>query len=355
MRAIQAGENQRETPALDAPALDAPALDAPALDAPALDAPALDAPGLDAPGLDAPGLDAPGLDAPGLDAPALDYQRAGPTVSRMLVGAQLRRLREAAELTREQAAESIRASESKISRLELGRTGFKLRDVTDLLALYGVSDEAECATLLAMAQQANTQGWWHAYSAVIPGWLDAYLGLEQAASVIRSYEIRFVHGLLQTADYARAVIRLGQDGISEADIESRVGLRMRRQQILHRPDPPRLWTVIDEAALCRPIGGAATMRAQIRQLIEITELPHVTVQVLPFSAANVSVGVPITLLRFPEAELPDVVYAEQFASALYLDRPADTEQYQHALNRLGTAAQPQTATVATLTRILRET
>jgi hypothetical protein len=289
------------------------------------------------------------------DAAAVDYQRAGPTVARMVVGAHLRRLREAAQVTRDRAAEAIRSSDSKISRLELGRTGFKLRDVTDLLALYGVSDENECATLLAMARQANTQGWWHAYSAVIPGWLDPYLGLEAAASVIRSYEAHFVPGLLQTRHYARALIRSGLDDLSEAEVDRRVSLRMRRQRLLHHPAPPRLWAVIDEAALRRPIGGAATMRGQLRHLIETAELPHVTIQVLPFSVGSVPVGVPITLLRFPEGELPDVVYAEQLAGALYLDKPADTELYRHILNRLGTAAAPQQATAAILGRILEET
>jgi transcriptional regulator with XRE-family HTH domain len=289
------------------------------------------------------------------DAPALDYQRAGPTVSRMVVGAHLRRLREAARMTREQAADAIRASESKISRLELGRTGFKQRDLTDLLDLYGVSDRAECATLLALATQANTQGWWHAYSDVTPSWLEPYIGLEQGASVIRSYQVQFVPGLLQTRDYADAVIRLGQEGLPAAAVERRVGLRMRRQQILRKPEPPRLWVVIDEAVLRRPIGGAATMRAQIRQLVKAAELPHVTVQILPFSAATVPVGVQISLLRFPQDEIPDVVYAEQLASAQYIDRPAETERYRHVLNRLGTAAQPQKATAAILTQILRET
>jgi transcriptional regulator with XRE-family HTH domain len=273
----------------------------------------------------------------------------------MVVGAELRRLRERAQVTREQAAEAIRASESKISRLELGRTGFKPRDVSDLLAFYGVSDEAECATLLAMAKQANAQGWWHAYSDVIPGWLEPYIGLEQAASIIRSYEIQFVPGLVQTRDYADAVIRFGQAGVPEAEVERRVELRMRRQQILRQPDAPHLWAVIDEAALRRPIGGAETMRAQIRQLIELAELPHVTIQVLPLRAASVPVGIPITLLRFPQGELPDVVYVEQFTSALYLDRPADTEPYRHVLNRLGTAAQPRSATAAILRLILGET
>ena len=289
------------------------------------------------------------------DAAALDYQRAGPTVSRMIVGAHLRRLREAAQVTRERAAEAIRASDSKISRLELGRTGFKPRDVTDLLALYGVSDTNECATLLAMARQANTLGWWHAYSDAIPGWLEPYLGLEAAASLIRSYDAQFIPGLLQTKDYAHALIRSGLDELSDAQVDRRVSLRMRRQQLLHQPAPPRLWAVIDEAALRRPAGGAATMRAQLRQLIETAELPNVTLQVLPFSAGDTPVGMPITVLRFPEGELPDVVYSEQLAGALYLDKPADTELYRHVMNRLATAAAPQKATAAILAQILEET
>jgi transcriptional regulator with XRE-family HTH domain len=283
----------------------------------------------------------------------LDHQWAGPTVARMLVGAQLRRLRETASVTREEAAHAIRGSESKISRLELGRTGFKQRDLTDLLALYGVAQD-EPATLLALAKQANKPGWWHHFGDAAPDWFGDYLGLEGAARVIRTYEVQFVPGLLQTREYARAVMRLGPTDLPGELAERRVELRMHRQGLLQRADPPRLWTVIDEAALRRPIGGPEVMRAQLRHLIEVSSLPTVSVQILPFSVGQVALVGAMIMLRFPEGELPDVVYVEQFTGARYFDKPADTEQYLHVLNQIGTAAQPPTATRSVLERILKE-
>jgi transcriptional regulator with XRE-family HTH domain len=286
----------------------------------------------------------------------LDYQQAGPTVPRMLLGARLRRLREACGISREEAGEAIRGSHSKISRLELARTGFKQRDVADLLTLYGVTDEAERATLLELARQASRPGWWHAYGDVIPPWFLPYLGLEQAADVIRGYEVQFVPGLLQTHDYARAVIALTHAGDPAELLDHRVELRMRRQRILHRPQPPRLWTVIDETALRRPVGGLATMRDQLRHLIDMSRLPHVTIQVMPFEAGgHAAAGGPIALLRLPQHELPDVVYLEQLHSALYLDGSADIDYYQHVMGRLVTEAEPATATPEILGRILAET
>src|SRR5947209_14712093 len=156
----------------------------------------------------------------------------GPTVLRILLGAQLRKLREAKGVTREEAGWEIRASESKISRIELGRVGFKERDVADLLTLYGVTDEQERATLLALAHEANTPGWWYRYSDLLPNWFQAYLGLEAAAALIRTYEVQFVPGLLQTEDYTRAGVLLAHDRASRADIERRVALRKDRQQTL---------------------------------------------------------------------------------------------------------------------------
>lgn len=276
-------------------------------------------------------------------------------MSRMLVGAQLRRLREARGVSREEAGNAIRASHSKISRLELGRTSFKRRDVADLLTLYGVTDDAERATLLSLAEQASVPGWWQAYSDVVPGWFDAFLGLEQAACVIRSYEVQFVPGLLQTENYARSVIQLGRRDVTGPEVERRVALRMRRQELLYRSNPPKLWIVIDEGALRRLIGGAATMRAQIEHLIRIAEFPHVTLQIMPFYACGHSGAAgPITILRFPEGELPDVVYLEQLGGALYLDKPAETERYWHVMNRLDIEAEQPGAASSILQRILKE-
>lgn len=282
--------------------------------------------------------------------------QAGPTVPRMVLGAQLRRLREARGITGGEAGEVIRASHSKISRLEMGRTGFKRRDVSDLLTLYGVSDEAVRATLLALAEQSNTPGWWHVYHDVVPSWLNVYLGLEQAASVIRGYTLQFVPGLLQTADYARAVIRLAGEAISGEQLERRIELRMRRQEILYRPDPPHLWAVIDETALRRAMGGPAIMRNQLRRLIDVCALPHVTLQIMPFSAGgHAAIGGPVSVLRPPGNELPDVVYLEQLTGGVYPDKPAEIEHHRHVLNRVVIEAEPPTATQDILARVLRET
>jgi transcriptional regulator with XRE-family HTH domain len=279
----------------------------------------------------------------------------GPTATRMVLGALLRRLRESRGITREQAGRVIRASQSKISRLELGRTGFKLRDVVDLSRLYGVTDEAERGMLLGLARQANAPAWWHDYGDVMPAWFEPYLGLEQAAGLIRTYEVQFVPGLLQTPEYARAVIRLGHGHAPAAEVERRLELRMRRQEILRHAHPPYVWVVIDEAALRRPMGGAAVMYAQLQHLIDLCELPHITIQLMPFrSAGHAAAGGSVTLLRLPEPQLPDVVYLEQLTSALYPDRRDDIEYYRDILNRLATQADPPAVTPAILREIISE-
>jgi transcriptional regulator with XRE-family HTH domain len=272
-----------------------------------------------------------------------------------VLGGLLRRLREGRGISREEAGKVIRASSSKMSRLELGQVAFKLRDVSDLCTLYGVIDHAERTMLLGLARQTNLPAWWHAYSDVVPGWFDAYLGVEQAADVIRGYEVQFIPGLLQTPDYARAVITLGYGNAPREQIERRLQLRMRRQQILHRTRPPRLWVVIDEAALRRPTGGPATMFAQLEHLIDVCDMAHVTVQVLLFSiGGHAGAGGPITMLRLPEPELPEVIYLEQLTTAVYPSRADDIEYYRHILNRLAVQAEPPAATPAILRRILRE-
>jgi len=190
--------------------------------------------------------------------------RGGPTVLRMLLGIQLRRLREAANLTPDQAGYEIRASRSKISRVEHGRVGFKERDVSDLLSLYGVTDPRERDRMLALARQANNQGWWAKYDDIMPDWFESYVGLEQATSLIRTFELQFVPGLFQTEDYARGVTMLGHRSAPSNEIEHRVSLRMQRQKILDLDDSPRIWAVIDESALRRPLGGAEAMKVQLK-------------------------------------------------------------------------------------------
>ena len=279
----------------------------------------------------------------------------GPTVLRMLLGAQLRKLREARGITREAAGWEIRASESKISRMELGRVGFKERDVADLLTLYGIADSDERETLLELARSANTPGWWHRYNDLLPGWFQPYLGLESAAAVIRAYEVQYVPGLLQTRDYARAVVMISHRHSPQEEVERRINLRMERQHVLNQANPPQMWVVVDEAVLWRSIGGPMVMRGQIASLIESTKLPNVRIQVLPFAAGgHAAVGGAFSLLRFPDRDLPDVVYAEQLTSALFLDKRDDVDEYTAAMERLCIEAQPPARTVEILERILRD-
>ncbi|GAA1584023.1 helix-turn-helix domain-containing protein [Actinoplanes couchii] len=279
----------------------------------------------------------------------------GPTVLRILLGSQLRKLRESKGITREAAGYEIRASGSKISRMELGRVSFKERDVTDLLTLYGVSDSAERDALIGLARQANSPGWWQHFGDVLPNWFQAYLGLEAAASLIRTYEIQFVPGLLQTPDYARAVIMLGHAGASSDEINRRVDVRLQRQQILTRQGGPQVWAVIDEAVLRRPIGGVDVMRAQIEALIEAAKLPSVRLQIIPFQAGgHAAAGGPFAILRFPEPELPDVVYVEQLTSAIYLDKREDVDHYAMAMERVCIDAEPPNDTPEILGKLLNE-
>jgi uncharacterized protein DUF5753/helix-turn-helix protein len=281
--------------------------------------------------------------------------RGGPTVLRILLGSQLRQLREVSDITREDAGYAIRSSGSKISRLELGRVGFKERDVGDLLTLYGVTDEGERAQLLSLARQANEPGWWHQYSDVLPSWFEVYVGLEEAAQRIRAYEVQFVPGLLQTDGYAQAVTLLGHPDASDEELERRVALRMTRQRLLTAPEAPHLWAVVDEAVLRRPLGGQAVMRAQLRHLIEITEAPNVTLQVVPFDrGGHAAAGGPFSILRFAEPDLPDVVYLEQLTSALYLDKREDVDRYLAVMERLCLEAGPISSTPGALKRILDE-
>ncbi|WP_157563305.1 helix-turn-helix domain-containing protein [Micromonospora chokoriensis] len=288
--------------------------------------------------------------------PAEGGPTTGPTVLRMLLGAQLRRLRESSGVTREGAGWEIRSSESKISRMELGRVGFKERDVADLLTLYGVTEEHEREALLKLARDANSPGWWHRYGDVLPSWFQSYLGLEAAAALIRSYEVQFVPGLLQTREYARAVVLLGHGAAGPGEIDRRVALRMQRQQLLQRENPPQLWAVVDEAALRRPIGGAEVMRGQLTALIEATKSPHIRLQVIPFAAGgHAAAGGAFTILRFGDQELPDIVYIEQLTSAIYLDKRDDLDYYAVAMERLCVEAEPPERTSEILGRLLDDT
>jgi Domain of unknown function (DUF5753)/Helix-turn-helix domain len=279
----------------------------------------------------------------------------GPTVRRMLVGAQLRRLRTEKGLTRDQAGEAIRASEWKIHRLENGQVGFKDRDVVDLLRFYGVTDPGEVADFLVLAREANTPGWWSGYGDVLPQWFRAYVDLESAATLIRTYEGQLVPGLLQTEDYMRAVVGGAHLDDPKEDAEQRVQLRLGRQALLERADAPRLWAVVDEAALRRPVGGAKVMGAQLERLIQATRLPTVTLQVLPLDAgAHPAMVGAFSILRFADRELPDLVYLEHLSNAVYLDKRDEVEQYLDLMETICVGSEPPARTAQFLDKILNE-
>ncbi len=278
----------------------------------------------------------------------------GPTALRIVLGTQLRRLREARCITAAAAGHAIRASHAKISRMELGRVGLRDRDVADLLTLYGVTDEQERRAFLTLVRRANVPGWWHQYSDIVASWFEIYLGLEQASSVIRTYQPQLVPGLLQTRDVARGVIELGHPLPSNDDIERRVSLRMARQEILTHPAAPQFWAVIEEASLWR-LNGRSVMREQIDHLITMAELPNVALQVIPIhSDAHVALGGPFTILRFSDPDLPDIVYLEQLSSALYLDKAEDVQNYRTIMDRLCVQSKSPTETISFLSNLRKD-
>lgn len=275
-----------------------------------------------------------------------------PTVRRRIVGVQLRRLRETSGVSRRRAADAIGASDAKLGRIELGRVGIDEDDVVKLLELYGIHDQAERDALLTVVREAGLPGWLQAYSNLMPAWFRPYVDLEEAAGVIRTYEVQFVPGLLQTEDYARAVI--GQGTTSE-EVERRVELRMRRQNILTRAGPTRLWAVIDETALRRPIGGPDITRDQLRALHETARLENVTVQVMPFQVGgHAGEAGAFTILRFPEPELPDIAYIEQLTGAMYLEKDDDMDHYGATMERLCVQSASPEESMDLISKIIRE-
>jgi transcriptional regulator with XRE-family HTH domain len=278
-----------------------------------------------------------------------DQGEVSPTRLRVIVGARLRRLREAAGISTDDAAAAIRGSNSKISRIERGKAPFKPRDLGDLLRLYGVSDDE----LLALAELANRQNWWADYTDILPAHFTTYLGFEQSASLLRGYDAQVVPGLLQTADYARALIEATGVPFTKENTDRLIELRMRRQRALRRDDPPRLWVILDEAVLRRPVGGAETMRGQFRHLIDAAALPNVTIQVLRFGAcAPVATGSFVTL-RFRENELSDMVFVNHMIGGCSTDKPAEVSRYWDTLNRMSLLAEQPDPSLAILEDGLR--
>ncbi|MFE0510992.1 helix-turn-helix domain-containing protein [Streptomyces sp. NPDC058964] len=249
-----------------------------------------------------------------------------PTVRRRRLGQELRRLRELKGMTAEEVAERLLVSQSKISRLENGRRSISQRDVRDLCGVYEVEDQRVVDSLMEMARDSRQQGWWHAFGD-IP--YSVYIGLETDAESLRVYEPQLVTGLLQTRAYAEALVQGALPETSTSDIDKRVQVRLRRQErIAAENNPLRLWVVLDEAALRRVVGSKLVMREQLEHLIEMSQLPHVTVQVLPFEVgAHPGLNGQYAILEFADAADSSVVYLEGVTSDLYLEKAHDVQKY----------------------------
>lgn len=286
-----------------------------------------------------------------------DIQAEGPTALRIILGRQLRALREKAGMSIDEAGDAIVSTRFTVRRMERAEGGLKPLTVRSLLHAYGVTDPDEVKAFLALCRQASQRGWWHTYDDVLPDWMKTFVGLEEAATLIRGWEPQWVPGLFQTADYARAAIRTGFSGAAESEIDQRVQLRLARQETLDRDQSPQVWVVMDETALRRPLPtvGPAVMRAQLDTLIKATERPSVSLQVLPLSAGlHPALHGVFYLLRFPDSEMPDLVYSEVLAGALYLDKPQEVATYLEVLDRVSAQAAPAERTARVLRAIRKE-
>jgi transcriptional regulator with XRE-family HTH domain len=273
-------------------------------------------------------------------------QPSSPTVHRRQLGSELRRLRKAAGLGIEQVAKELGCSQTRVSRIETGRGRATARpaDVAKLCELYDVTDEQQIGMLLEMLTNSQKRGWWASYDDVLPSGLEVYVGLESDARAERAWEPLLVHGLLQTADYARAVLQSGGTHRTH-DIDSLVQVRMERQKLLTRSGSPlELWAIMDEAVIRRPLGGPGTMRAQLRHLMEVSAMPNVVMQVIPNrKGGHPGLGGAFSLLEFEEDD--PVVYVDCPAGNLYLEKKADLRRFATAFDLLrATALDPDEST-----------
>ncbi|MGW6911118.1 MULTISPECIES: helix-turn-helix domain-containing protein [unclassified Streptomyces] len=273
--------------------------------------------------------------------PYLTRTEPAPTLLKMLVGVQLAGIREDFGLSQDQAARAAGFSPAKLSRIEAGkgRRPPTEGDIRALLELYQ-AEEYEASVLLQLLQRAGEPGWWQRYDKrLMPEWFDRLVGLQEAATAIRTFELQYVPGLLQTEAYTRAVVERGLPSAPAREVQRRVELRMRRRELLQRADGPRLWAIVDESVLLRVLGSREVMREQLEYLEEMARLPHVTVQIVPLDVTNASApAIPVTYLRFGGVDLPDIVYLEHIKSAAFLEDQDETEEYRIALDRLGDEA-----------------
>ncbi|WUP62918.1 helix-turn-helix domain-containing protein [Streptomyces sp. NBC_00258] len=279
---------------------------------------------------------------------------SAPTVLRMVLGKRLRHLREQAGVSFEDAARAIEVTPLTVRRIEKAEVGLRIPYVRELLHTYGVP-ESEVDDFLTLAREANRPGWWYSYRDVLPEWFSAYVSLESEASVIRLYEPHYVPGLLQTHDYAAALMHIGFPNETKEDIDRRVALRLKRQDLLGKSDAPAVWAVLDETVLRRPVGGAEVMRAQIDRMNEVLDMPKVRIQILRYSVgAHPGAFGPFHYFRFGFSELPDVVYTESLVGSVYVDQPADVVTYLEVMDRMSVQAEPVARTRAILAELRKE-
>jgi transcriptional regulator with XRE-family HTH domain len=260
-------------------------------------------------------------------------------VGQVVLGRRLQALREGAGLNREAAARVLGVAPGTVRRMETAEVALKIPYVRMLLEAYGAAPE-EVDAFVRLTEEANRPGWWQRFHDILPSWFSVHVSLEQAAEMIRSYEPHFVPGLFQTEEYARAVLRTGAVGRTRSgDIERHVALRMRRQSLLTRAEPPILWVIMDETVLRRPVGGPGVMRRQVERLLDAADLPNVVLQIAPFASGHhPGTYGPFVLFRFPLPELPDMVYVEYLTGAVYLDGRDEVSAHLEALDRMAVQA-----------------
>ncbi|MFJ7246141.1 helix-turn-helix domain-containing protein [Kitasatospora sp. NPDC098652] len=280
---------------------------------------------------------------------------SSPTVLRRRLGGELGKLRASREMNAKDVASALGWSASKLSRIESGLVPLQERDAAKLLAHYGVTSADEVKHFLSLTRQSRQQGWWHAYGEALPDWFRAYVGFESDAAKIETYQCELVPGLLQTEEYARHVIRAMNPTESAEEVDRRVALRMDRQQILDRREPPQLWAIIGEAVIRRPVGGSRTMADQLNHLATMAdEHPHITIQVLPFSAgAHAAMGASFSILSFND--IPgSVAYSEATTSSIYSERPHEIARHEDAFHRLMASSVQPERSIAWLREVAEE-
>lgn len=280
--------------------------------------------------------------------------RTSPTVRRRRLASEMRRLRRESGKTREEAARFADIAPATVSRIEAAVHAPKVADIMALCKFYGLDDE-RTDVLVTLARQSRQRGWWHQYSGTIPEWFEVYVGLEEEASEILTYESEHVPGLFQTDDYIEALLNAGLHTLPEDEIDRRVALRLKRQERLIGNDAPKVWAVLNEAVIRRHVGGRETMSDQLQHLCELAKRDHINIVVLPFSAgAHPAMDGSCNVLRFPEPADPDVVYVQYRLGSIYLEDPSDVEEYVDLFDHLRSRALGPDESLALITKVANE-